>query len=219
MRPVAPAELLALTPGDLRSTGRGLAGVLGVGPWLDAVRRALAAGLRAVLVREPDLQDGELAQLLERTAELVNAVDGWLGVHDRAHLVAACGAQGLHLGFRSLSPREARLVVGPDVTIGFSSHLDEDPDCCAGADYRSLSPVYETPSKRGLLEPIGLQALAAECARSELPIWALGGITPERLPAVRGASARGVLVRGALLGAADPGAAVTAFLAAGEPQV
>ena len=218
MTPSAPPELLALTLGALRSTGRGLAGVQGVSAWLDRLQRALGAGLRGVLVREPQLSDGDFASLLERTAALTGAVDAWLGVHDRAHLVAACGAQGLHLGFRSLRPAEARLVVGPEVTIGFSSHLGEDPDCFAGADYRSLSPVYETPSKVGLLEPVGLTALAAECAHSELPIWALGGITPERVHDVLGAGAAGVLVRGALLGAPDSAAATRAFRAAGESQ-
>lgn len=216
MSPSAPAPLLALTPGNLCSTGGGLARVLGFGAWLDGIRRALAAGLPGVLVREPQLLDGDFAELLERVAELTRAADAWLGVHDRAHLVAASGAQGLHLGFRSLTPREARMVVGAGVSIGFSSHIGEDPACAEGADYRSLSPVYETPSKLGLLEPMGVDALAAECARSELPIWALGGINPERVGAVRAAGAAGVLVRAALLGAADPQAASAALSKAWE---
>lgn len=218
MRPSAPPALLALTPGNLCSTGRGLAVVLGTGAWLGAIQRALAAGLRGVLVREPQLLDGDFAELLERVAELTRAADAWLGVHDRAHLVAACGAQGLHLGFRSLTPMEAREVVGSGINIGFSSHIGEDPACAQGADYRSLSPVHETPSKVGLLEPIGVAALAAECARSELPIWALGGITPERVSAVREAGAAGVLVRGALLGAQDTHGATGAFLSALEGE-
>ena len=211
-----PPELLALTPGSLRSAGRGLNTVLGAMDWLDGLRSALGAGLRGVLVREPGLQDAHFAELLGRVGELCCASGAWFGVHDRAHLVQACGAQGLHLGFRSLSPTEARLVVGSRVCIGFSSHLGEAAACCVGADYLSLSPVYATASKVGLLEPMGAVVLEAEIARRSVPVWALGGLTPERTAAVRNAGARGVLVRGALLAAADPAAATSALLGALE---
>jgi thiamine-phosphate pyrophosphorylase len=44
-----------------------------------------------------------------------------------------------------------------------------------------------------------------------LPVFAIGGLTPERVPLVREAGAHGVAVRSVILGAPDPARAARAF--------
>jgi thiamine-phosphate pyrophosphorylase len=202
-----PPDLIALTPGDLNPA------------WADQLltraARAVAAGLRGVLVREPALPDRPLLELLRRMAEVLEPVDGWLGVHDRAHLAAGTVAgvvvQGLHLGFRSLLPNEARAVVGPDVALGLSTHEGDEPERWAGCEYRFFGPLLDTPSKRGLVKPAGFEALAQACEHST-PVWAIGGLLPEHGPAVRAAGAAGLVARAGLLGAPDPATATAAYL-------
>lgn len=210
-----PPGLVALTPGELVSAGGGLHLVRGVAPWLQNLDRALQAGLPGVLMREPGLLDGDFHALLGELALRVRATGAWLAVHDRVHLVPASGADGVHLGFRSLAPGVARDVLGPQYGVGLSTHAGDAPIDASACDWRTFGPVYPTPSKAGLLEPTGLDVLAAETERGA-PVWALGGLTPARAPEVLATGVQGLFVRGALLGAKDPARATASFLRALE---
>ena len=88
-----------------------------------------------------------------------------------------------------------------------------------GADYLFHGPVFATPSKQELLEPIGLAGLARACARTDRPILALGGVRPAHVGELRAAGAHGVAVLSGILGASDPGRATAAYLEALAPRL
>jgi thiamine-phosphate pyrophosphorylase len=204
--PPLPPSLLALSPGDL---------VLGEG-WvarraelLERVRAAWRGGLRGVLLREPELPDGAFSELAVELGALL--ADGWLGLHDRPHLVRAARAQGVHLGFRSVNASEARRCVGPGVAIGVSTHAGDCPELWEGADYLFHGPVFPPLSKSTPLEPVGAGGLQEFVDLAQVPVWGLGGITPARAPEVIAAGARGVACLGGILLDADPEEALARF--------
>lgn len=199
-----PPRVLALTPGTL---GPGdAAGLLG------SVRGAVGAGLRGVLVREPDLEDGALLSLARGVGEILAEFPGaWLGVHDRVHLATLARADGVHLGFRSLPAR--RLGDRGALSVGFSAHAGDESTAWEGADYLFFGPVRSTPSKAGWIEPVGLGGLAAACERTRVPVWAIGGLEPEDVGPCLAAGAAGVCVLRGILGAADPAEATGQYLA------
>lgn len=212
-----PPRVFALTPGELEPahTAR----------FLVHAARAIAAGLSAILLREPALSDRATLELA-RALRLRLGPHGYLAVHDRVHLAAAAGADAVQLGFRSLTPADARRVLAPGIAVGFSAHAGDALAAWEASDFLLLGPVFDTPSKRGLKEPLGLAEFERECGRAPRPVWALGGITAANAAEVLARGARGVAVRGALFGASavdassvgtsaggasDPTAAVRAF--------
>ena len=54
------------------------------------------------------------------------------------------------------------------------------PAAAAGADFVTFGPIYDTPSKAGYGKPVGLHALEHVTRASRLPVFALGGVTPQR---------------------------------------
>ena len=72
-------------------------------------------------------------------------------VNDDVALAAACGADGVHLGQADGAVGEARAVLGADVLVGRTTRGGEALARAAaeGADYASVSPVWETPTKPG----------------------------------------------------------------------
>ena len=129
-------------------------------------------------------------------------------------LVEALGAQGLHVGFRSLSPADARRVLPESCALGLSSHEGDAPSRWEECSYRSFGPVFETPSKHGLLTPVGPAGVRASSAQDSVPLWALGGLQPSNCAEVLEAGAAGVMVRGALFDTPQPARATAAFLEA-----
>ena len=199
-----PPPLVALSPGALAEAGE--AG------FLRALRAASSAGLRGLLLREPSMPDRPLLALAIACRRTLPE-DGWLAIHDRVHLARACEADAVHLGFRSLAPETARELLEDRVALGLSAHAGDDAARWTGADYLVFGPVFDTPSKRGLLEPTGTDGLARAVARSPAPVWAIGGVAPENLEACLDAGGRGVAVLSRILLARDPAAACRAYLA------
>jgi thiamine-phosphate pyrophosphorylase len=116
----------------------------------------------------------------------------------------------------SLTVDELRVVADKRVRVGASVHTLDEAVAAAkqGAEWLFFGPVYDTPSKRRYGPPQGLAALERVAAAVDVPVIAIGGITPDRVAEVRGAGAAGVGVISAILSADDPGAATRRFLAA-----
>jgi len=201
-----PPPLVALSPGDL--AGRGADGRV---IFLHAAREAIAAGLRGILVREPGMHDGPLLELAREVRRILGA-GGWLAVHDRIHLAADCGAQAVHLGYRSLAPDVARSLLPGETALGFSGHAGDDTASWDACDYLFLGPVRDTPSKRGFKDPIGFERLAQELRRSSVPVWAIGGLEAANVADCARSGCAGLAVRSRLLAAPDPAQATLEFV-------
>jgi thiamine-phosphate pyrophosphorylase len=198
---------LTLVTDRAQTRGRDLAAV---------VAECLAAGLPAVQVREKDLGAAELAALCGRLRELTRAHGAQLIVNDRVDVALVVGADGVQRTHASLPVDHIRKIAGARLRIGASVHSLEDAvDAEArGADWIVFGPVYDTPSKRRWGAPQGLDRLARVVAAVRLPVVAIGGITPERVAAVRASGAAGVAAIAALLDTASPGDATKRFLEA-----
>ncbi len=171
-----------------------------------AVEQALAGGVSLVQLREKDLPDAALLALARALRELTARYEVPLLINSRVDIALACRADGVHLGARSPGLKQARKRLGPQALIGFSAHsiaeirLAEAID----ADFVTFSPIFFTPSKRDMGEPLGLEALRQACAATELPVYALGGIAAGNLTAVRRTGAAGFACIRAVLAKAKP---------------
>jgi thiamine-phosphate pyrophosphorylase len=180
------------------------------------VAECLAAGLPAVQVREKDLGAADLAALCRPLRALTRDHGAHLVVNDRVDVALAVAADGVQRTHASLPVDDIRRIAGDRLAIGASVHsLDDALDAEArGADWIVFGPVYDTPSKRRWGAPQGLERLAKVTAAVRIPVVAIGGITPERVAAVRAAGAAGVAVIAAILDSASPGDATKRFLEA-----
>jgi thiamine-phosphate pyrophosphorylase len=205
---VTPFPRLYLITDRRRVPGGDLAG---------AVARAVAAGVRLVQLREKDLPGRALCDLARAVKARTDPAGAALLINDRADVALAAGAAGVHLTSADPPVAEVRDLLGPKALIGVSTHhLDEVESAGrAGADFVTFGPVYDTPSKRDLGTPVGLDALAG-AARAPVPVFALGGVDAGRVADLMATGCHGVAVISAVLGAPDPGAAAAALLGALE---
>ncbi len=151
--------------------------------------RLAAAGVGALQLREKDLSDRALYELARRARAALPPPRRLL-VNGRLDVALAAGADGAHLPADGVPIRALRARFGPGVLLGRSTHALAEVERAReeGADYAVFGPVFATPGKG---PAVGLAALG-RAAAGGLPVYALGGITLERLAAVAESGAAGV---------------------------
>jgi thiamine-phosphate pyrophosphorylase len=185
-------------------------------PITETVRMALAGGVDAVQLRERDMSARALYDLALKLRAITREAGAALIVNQRLDVALAVGADGVHLGWRSLNPADVRKLAGEKFLIGISCHdgpqihsAEETP-----ANYALLGPVFHTPSKEGLVYTIGLRPLKNLVSAAKIPILAVGGITPENAAQVMQTGVAGLAAISALIDPEDPAAVARAFRAA-----
>lgn len=183
-------------------------------PLATVLQQAIIAGVPAIQLREKDLSTSELLTLAQEIQAATAARAVPLIVNDRVDLVMALNMSGVHLRTDSLPLPTARQVLGSNRLVGISTHSIEEVRRAnrEGADYIVFGPIYETPSKRSFGPPLGLDRLTEACSQSTVPIFAIGGITCDRMRDICQAGAHGAAVIGAVLTSDDVGAAVQELL-------
>jgi thiamine-phosphate pyrophosphorylase len=182
------------------------------GPLESVVDQACGAGVRAVQLREKDLSGGDLHNLAVKMREVTRRNEARLFINERADIALGVGADGVHCTESGLPVDLARRLC-PDGLVGASSHsLERAAEAgTAGADFVLFGPVFPTPSKAKYGDPQGLDALAAVARGVGVPVFAIGGITPDNARLCLEKGAAGVGVISAILSAEDVPAVVEAF--------
>lgn len=177
------------------------------------LERALMAGARLVQLREPAFDTETFCAYAREMGALCHRYGAKLLINADPGLVAACGADGVHLTARRLAALTAR-PVAPDLLVGASCHdLAELQQAQAiEADFALLSPVRPTPS-HPQAAPLGWEAFQALCGATHMPVYALGGLRADDAPRALRAGAVGVAMISGIWQAEDIESAVKAVLA------
>jgi len=188
---------LYLITDRLQTAGRSLPAV---------VAAALRGGCRAVQLREKDLTAAQLFELAVELRQLTGEHSAKLLINDRIDVALAVAADGVHLGKTSLPVSEARRILGAERLIGYSAHSADEALRAqrAGADFVTLGPVYQTPSKALYGEPLGPGALAEAARVLNIPVFGLGGVNHVSATEVLSAGAHGLALISAIMAAPDP---------------
>ncbi len=187
-------------------------------PFADLLAAALDAGdVAAVQLRLKDVSDDDWKRAIDALRPVSQARAVAFLLNDRADLVVATGSDGAHVGQEDLPAREARRLMGPDLTLGVTCKGSRDLAMTAGedgADYVAFGAFYPSTTKevKNLLDP---EILRWWADLMELPSCAIGGITPENCGPLVRAGTDFLAVVGCVWNHPDgPGAGVKALNAA-----
>ncbi len=172
---------------------------------IDAVEDALKGGVKAVQLREKSMPTGELTTLALKIREITSKYSARLFINDRVDVAMCCSADGVHLGQNSMPVNAVRKITGEDFLIGQSTHSIDEAFKAedSGADFITLGPVYETPSKMAYGDPIGVEIIEEVKDELEIPVFAIGGIKLENIKEAMENKADGIALISGILASDD----------------
>lgn len=176
--------------------------------FLDQVEKIMKAKPAAVLLREKDLQEEEYKELAKAVLEMEKTYHTPCILHTFYKTAKELKAKSIHLPMRilrSLSKEEREEFK----ILGSSCHSVEEAMEAEklGCTYIFAGHVFATDCKKGL-EPRGLTFLQEVCQSVKIPVYGIGGISPENIREVEEAGAKGGCIMSSAMKAED----VTAYL-------
>jgi thiamine-phosphate pyrophosphorylase len=161
--------------------------------------------VKAIQLREKDLSTRELLDVAQWMRDLTDEYGAKLIINDRADIALSVGADGVHLGQQSMPVPAVRKIAGDKFVIGVSAHGIDEALAAeqSGADFITLGPVYETPSKMKYGIPIGVGIVREVKSRISIPVVAIGGIKQDRVHELKAAGIDGIAAISAILTAED----------------
>lgn len=181
----------------------------------------LSLGVRLVQLRLKDRPDYALRTEIAIASRLCAAHRAQLVVNDHWRIALDLGCDAVHLGQEDLDTADIDALRRAGVRYGLSTHDPTELERALALDpaYVALGPVYPTRLKQMKWEPQGLDRVRAWKARtSAVPLVAIGGLTPERLPALFAAGADSAAVVTDIQQASDPAGRCVAWITATEEQ-
>ncbi|QHJ69807.1 thiamine phosphate synthase [Planococcus halotolerans] len=194
----------------------GTQNALGKDP-LKVLEEAIKGGITHFQLREKGtgaLRGQDLVEFAEKCRDLCTQYQVPFLINDDVDLALAVGANGIHIGQEDMDCGQVRALIGKEKMLGVSVHSLEEARVAidAGADYLGMGPVYDTRSKADAKRPAGTAGIEEVIGHfPDIPVFGIGGISPQNAPAVWQAGACGVAVISALSGADDIALQITHF--------
>jgi thiamine-phosphate pyrophosphorylase len=149
----------------------------------DWIARVLPLGVRLVQLRAKDRPEDDLRDQIARARDLCRSHGAILVVNDHWRLAIDLGCDFVHLGQEDLDGADLPAIRAAGLRLGISTHDEAELDRALGCrpDYVALGPVWPTILKQMKWHQQGVEKLTQWKARiGDLPLCAIGGLTPDR---------------------------------------
>ena len=148
------------------------------------IHQALDAGCRWVQMRFKNQTQKDVFALAESAKPLCEEYLANFIVNDDLFLAEQIAADGVHLGLTDTKIDEARAILGANKIIGGTANTFEDIENHVknGCNYIGLGPFRFTNTKEKLSPILGLSGYyeilqKLKKNKTEIPVYAIGGIT------------------------------------------
>ena len=170
-------------------------------PLLTVISDIIQVGVKAIQLREKDLDSKDLYKLAFPISELCRTNNVNLFINTDIQVAVDIGAVGVHLPDIDSSIDELMNPFNTKLQIGCSIH---DIDSAKkreteGADFLTYSPIYPILNKPESGPAVGIDSLSDLVEQVTLPVFALGGITPIKVKDCMGIGAAGVAVMSGIM--------------------
>lgn len=136
-----------------------------------------AGGAKLVQIREKNLSDCAMFELVKKCKAITDRYQMLLLVDDRVDIAMAAGADGVHLGQDDFPLSEAKKLA-PEIFFGISTHNAEEIDraLTGKCSYLNIGPMFPTCTKSVACGALGLETVEELAGKVTCPFSVMGGI-------------------------------------------
>ena len=165
---------------------------------------AMRGGITCLQLREKNMDKDEFLKEALEMKELCRSYNVPLIINDDPYIAVKSGADGVHIGQKDMSLKEAREITGNGMIIGVTAALPELAVKAEkeGADYIGSGAVFGSSTKADA-KPLSHDVLREITASVKIPVVAIGGITRDNMAKLAGTGIAGAALVSAIFSADD----------------
>lgn len=165
---------------------------------------AMRGGITCLQLREKNMDKDEFLKEALEMKELCRSYNVPLIINDDPFIAVKSGADGVHIGQKDMSLKEAREITGNGIIIGVTAALPELAVKAEkeGADYIGSGAVFGSTTKTDA-KPLSHDVLREITASVKIPVVAIGGITRDNMIKLVGTGIAGAALVSAIFSADD----------------
>ncbi|WP_316803190.1 thiamine phosphate synthase [Pedobacter nototheniae] len=169
------------------------------------INAALDAGCKWIQVRFKNADQAQVLALIDVVKPLCISYAAILIINDYPELAKITDVDGVHLGLDDLGIKQAREILGKHKIIGGTANTIHDVKqrVFEGCNYIGLGPLRFTPTKVKLSPVLGFEGYKniideLKNIDAEIPLYAIGGLTLNDIPALMDIGIYGAAVSGVI---------------------
>jgi len=172
------------------------------------IEKVSKSGVYGIILREKDLNECEYQTIAKTIIPLCKNTK--LMLHFNVEVARNLHQKYVHISFEIFS-QKPQIVEAFDV-VGVSIHSQEEAVLAEkmGANYIIAGHIFDTDCKKNI-PPRGIEFLRDICQRVKIPVYAIGGITPQNFKNVIEAGAFGVCLMSSMMKCENPKELVEKF--------
>ncbi|MCX7829976.1 MAG: thiamine phosphate synthase [Acidobacteria bacterium] len=157
------------------------------------IKRLISFGVDWIQIREKDLSDTKLLAIAQKARQMAEKKKIKIFISNRADIAHLANCDGIHLSSDSIPTKEIKKRFKNLLVIKSCHSLEEIKRAKKdGADFVTLSPIFETKSKESKSIPLGLKMLNKAVYSLKMPIVALGGVDKTKILDLANSGAYGI---------------------------
>jgi thiamine-phosphate pyrophosphorylase len=179
--------------------------------YVDCARLALEGGVRLIQLRMKNASWNEAMAIIEKVKKECIKYNAKIIIDDYVDLAKINYLDGVHLGKKDMSLLDARRIFTNAIIIGATANSFNDIQTAVlnGTDYIGLGPLRFTKTKKKLSPVLGIEGYAAIIDRMNeerinIPVYAIGGVTPKDVKPLIKSGCYGVAVSSAIIASKNP---------------
>lgn len=180
--------------------------------FINRIGQLASAEPHAIILREKEMGQAEYEVLALKIKAICDYKNVTLIINQNIDIALKLGIPNIHLSMEAL--RKSRTRVTGFAQIGASVHSGEEAVEAQklGATYLIAGHIFPTECKKDA-PPRGLGFLEDVCSAVTIPVFAVGGITGERVGTVLAAGAAGMCIMSEAMTCSRPSELTKKFLA------
>ena len=187
------------------------------------IEKLLKLGIKTLQLRIKDPDAPQLEAAIKKSIQLAEQYSAQLFINDHWQLAIKHSAYGVHLGQEDLTEANLHAIQQAGLRLGISTHSYTELLIAQAytPSYIALGHIFPTQTKAMPSKPQGLERLrryVALLAPTNIPTVAIGGISLDRVAAVKATGINGIAVVSAITAANDVEQAVHQLLTAMDAE-
>lgn len=174
-------------------------------PHAEEVREACKAGVEFIQFREKNASIESTKRMAETAMTIAKSYNANFLVNDYVEVAKSIGADGVHVGYNDIPPEEARKQLGSNAIIGGTGNDFEHVQALydQGVSYMGIGPFRYTNTKDELKPILGVEGYhqlvkQMRDAGIDIPVYAVGGLSPDDVDKLLAAGISGIAVSSAV---------------------